>query len=186
VGLFPRDHDDRRYQVSAAPDLGAVFDQHVAAEFDQKDVDATMRTMVDEPYVWHVPVLTGAAGGEAVRRFYSTQFIGQTPADATLHPIARTVSANRVIDEFVFELTHDREIPWLLPGIAPTGRKVRLPMVVVMGFEDGKVAYEHIYWDQASVLVQVGLLNPSALPVAGAEQAERLLDLASRANPQPS
>jgi carboxymethylenebutenolidase len=164
--------------MSAAPDLGAVFDEHVASEFDQKNVEATMRTMVEEPYVWHVPVLAGAAGGEAVREFYSTQFIGQTPADATLHPIARTVSPDRVIDEFVLEFTHDREIPFMLPGVAPTGRRVRIPTVVVMGFDDGKVAYEHIYWDQASVLVQLGLLDPSSLPVAGVEQAERLLELA--------
>jgi carboxymethylenebutenolidase len=122
-----------------------------------------------------VPPLTGASGGDAVRRFYSTQFIGQTPADATMKPIARTVSTDRVIDEFVLEFTHDREVPFMLPGIPPTGRNVRIPTVVVMGFEDGKVAYEHIYWDQASVLVQIGLLDPSTLPVAGAEQAERLL-----------
>lgn len=158
-------------------DLGAVFDQHVAAEFAEKDVDATMRTMVKEPYVWHVPTLTGAAGGEAVRRFYSTEFIGHTPPDAVLRPIARTVSADRVIDEFVLEFTHDREIPFMLPGLPPTGRKVRIPTVVVMGFQDGKVAYEHIYWDQASVLVQIGLLDPAALPVAGSEQADRLLEL---------
>ncbi len=101
------------------------------------------------PYVWHVPALTGAAGGVAVRRFYSTQFIGQTPGDAVLRPIARTISTDRVIDEFVLEFTHDREIPFMLPGVAPTGRKVRIPTVVVMGFRDRKVAYEHIYWDQA-------------------------------------
>lgn len=157
-------------------DLGAVFDQHVAAEFEAQDVDATMRTMVDEPYVWHVPSLAGASGGEAVRRFYSAEFIGQTPEDAILRPIARTVTPERVIDEFVLEFTHDREVPFMLPGVAATGRKVRIPTVVVMGFEDGKVAYEHIYWDQASVLVQIGHLDPAGLPVSGSEQAERLVE----------
>jgi carboxymethylenebutenolidase len=164
--------------MSAGADLGAVFDEHVGAEFELKDVDATMRTMVTKPYVWHVPTLAGAAGGDAVRRFYSTQFIGQTPTDAVLHPVARTVSADRVVDEFVLEFTHDREIPFMLPGVAATGRRVRIPTVVVMGFSDGKVAYEHIYWDQASVLVQLGLLDPAGLPISGSEQAERLLDLA--------
>ena len=164
--------------MSAARDLGAVFDEHVASEFADKDLEATMRTMVEEPYVWHVPVLTGASGGEAVRRFYSTQFIGHTPADAVLHPISRTVSADRVIDEFVLEFTHDAEVPFMLPGVAPTGRKARVPTVVVMGFEGDKVAYEHIYWDQATLLVQLGLLDPSGLPITGAEQAERLLELA--------
>jgi carboxymethylenebutenolidase len=168
--------------MSAASDLGAIFDEHVACEFVEKDVDATMRTMTAEPYVWHVPVLTGAVGGQGVRQFYSSQFIGHTPADAALHPISRTVSRDRVIDEFVLEFTHDIEIPWMLPGVAPTGRKVRSPTVVVMGFEQGKVAYEHIYWDQASVLAQLGLLDASRLPVAGGEQADRLLELASSAD----
>ncbi|MFZ0089862.1 MAG: nuclear transport factor 2 family protein [Solirubrobacteraceae bacterium] len=158
-------------------DLSAIFDEHVSSEFVTKDLDATMRTMVDEPYVWHVPSLAGAGGGEAVRHFYATEFIDHTPADAVLHPIARTVSDQRVIDEFVLEFTHDSELPWLLPGVAPTGRHVRIPTVVVMGFDRDKVAYEHIYWDQASVLVQIGLLDPGLLPVAGAEQADRLLAL---------
>ena len=166
--------------MSGESDLGAVFDEHVASEFEAKDVDATMRTMVEEPYVWHVPVLTGAKGGQEVRRFYSTQFIGQTPADAVLHPIARTVSADRVIDEFVLEFTHDAEVPFMLPGVAPTGRRARVPTVVVMGFEGDKVAYEHIYWDQATLLVQLGLLDASDLPVSGAEQADRLLELAEK------
>jgi carboxymethylenebutenolidase len=164
--------------MGTAYDLGTVFDQHVAAEFQAKSVDATMDTMVEEPYVWHVPAMTGGAGGDAVREFYSTQFVGQTPEDAALHPIARTVSEDRVIDEFVLEFTHDREVPFMLPGVAPTGRKVRIPTVVVMGFRGDKVAYEHIYWDQASVLVQVGLMDPDGLPVAGVEQAEGLLELA--------
>ncbi len=162
-------------------DLGAIFDEHVASEFVTKDLEATMRTMVPEPYVWHVPPLTGGRGGEAVKQFYSSQFIHHTPADAVLSPIARTVSADRVIDEFVLEFTHDIELPWMLPGVAPTGRRVRIPTVVVMGFSADKVAYEHIYWDQASVLVQIGLLDPALLPVSGAEQADRLLELASAA-----
>ena len=169
--------------MSDAADLGSLFDEHVAAEFADKDVDATMRTMVDEPYVWHVPALTGASGGEAVRRFYSSEFVGCTPDDAVLRSIARTVSADRVVDEFVLEFTHDREIPFMLPGVAPTGRRVCIPTVVVMGFEGGKVAYEHIYWDQASVLVQIGLLDPARLPVAGGEQAQRLLKISEVRGP---
>jgi carboxymethylenebutenolidase len=159
-------------------DLGRVFDEHVASEFAAKDLAATMNTMVDEPYVWHVPALAGGSGGEGVRRFYAGQFIGHTPDDAVLIPIARTVADSRVIDEFVLEFTHDIEVPWMLPGVAPTGRRVRIPTVVVMGFDGEKVAYEHIYWDQASVLVQIGLLDSDGLPISGAEQAERLLAIA--------
>jgi carboxymethylenebutenolidase len=169
--------------MSAGPDLGAVFDEHVASEFESKDIDATMRTMVDEPYVWHVPALTGASGGEAVRRFYTSQFIGHTPADTVLRPISRTVSSDRVVDEFVLEFTHDAEVPFMLPGVPPTGRKVRVPTVVVMGFEGEKIAYEHIYWDQAAVLVQLGLLERGSLPVADADEAERLLELAGSEEP---
>jgi carboxymethylenebutenolidase len=169
--------------MSAGPDLGAIFDEHVASEFATKDIEATMRTMVKEPYVWHVPALTGASGGDAVRQFYISQFIGHTPEDAVLHPISRTVSSDRVIDEFVLEFTHDSEVPFMLPGVPPTGRKVRIPTVVVMGFDGDKVSYEHIYWDQASVLVQIGLLDRSTLPVAGAEEADRLLALADGDQP---
>ncbi len=163
--------------MSPERDLGALFDQHVAAEFELQSVDATMETMVQEPYVWHVPALTGAAGGDEVRRFYGSALVGRTPDDAVLHPIARTVSEDRVIDEFILEFTHDCEMPFMLPGVSPTGRKVRIPTVVVMGFEDGLVAYERIYWDQASVLVQLGLLDPGDRPIAGAEQAERLVGM---------
>ena len=63
----------------------------------------------------------------------------------------------------------------LLPGVPPTGKRVRLAVCVVAGFQDGKLSHEHIYWDQASLLVQVGLLDPAGLPVVGAEQAGKLL-----------
>jgi carboxymethylenebutenolidase len=89
--------------------------------------------------------------------------------------VSRTVGDSRVVDELVVSFTHDVEMDMLLPGVPPTGREVRLPHVVVVQFEDGKVAHEQIYWDQASALVQVGLLEASGLPVTGAEQADKLL-----------
>jgi carboxymethylenebutenolidase len=156
--------------------LSAIFDEHVADEFEAKDVDATMRTMVAEPYVTHVPTLAGGVGAEEVRRFYDTHFIGTWPDDVSITEISRTVGESRVVAELVMNFTHDRVIDALLPGIAPTHRPVRLPVVVVMGFEGGKVAYEHIYWDQATLLVQVGALDGSTLPVSGSEQAAKLLD----------
>jgi carboxymethylenebutenolidase len=76
--------------------------------------------------------------------------------------------------------THDIEMPQLLPGVAPTGRHVQLAFCVVVGFTNGKVAHEHIYWDQASLLVQVGLLDQTELPVTGAEQAGNVLDPRAR------
>ena len=155
---------------------GAVFDAHVRAEFVERSVDATMATMTETPYVTHIPVMTGGYGRDEVRQFYATWFIGHWPTDVHITPISRTVGQGRVIDELIVSFTHDVEMPALLPGIAPTGRKVTLPNVVVMGIVAGKVAYEHIYWDQASLLVQVGLLDPAKLPVVGAEQADKLRD----------
>lgn len=159
-------------------DLGAVFDQHVRHEFEDKDVEATMKTMTAEPYVWNVPTAVGGVGNEGVRRFYTDSFVGKMPADTEVIPISRTVSAEQVVDELLLTFTHDREIEYMLPGIAPTGRRVELPHVVVMKFEGDKIAHEHIYWDQASLLVQVGLLDEEHLPAVGIKQARELLRLA--------
>ena len=160
------------------PDLAALCDGHIAREFADLDVDLTMETMVPEPYVYCVAVMTGGFGGEGVRRFYGEHFINQIPKDAKVTPISRTVGKDRVVDEFILSFTHDTQWDYLLPGVPPTGKRVELPHVVVMKFENGKVAHEHIYWDQASLLVQVGLLDPANLPVAGVEQGRRLLGAA--------
>jgi len=167
--------------MASEPDIASVFDDHVAAEFVDMDLDATMATMTDEPYVNHVPVMTGGMGFEGVRQFYGDHFIGKWPKDTGITPISRTVGENQVVDELVLEFTHDIEMPQLLPGIAPSGRHVQLAFCVVVGFRDGKVAHEHIYWDQASLLAQVGLLDPAELPITGAEQAGNVLD--PRAHP---
>lgn len=164
-----------------APDIGKVFDNHVAAEFVDMDLDATMATMADEPYVNHVPVMTGGVGAEGVRQFYGDHFIGKWPKDIEITPVSRTVGEDQVVDELVLSFTHDIEMDQLLPGVAPTGKHVQLAFCVVVGFEGGKVSHEHIYWDQASLLVQVGLLDPAGLPVTGVEQADNVLD--ARAHP---
>jgi len=161
-------------------DLGAVFDQHVRHEFEDKDVEATMKTMTAEPYVWNVPTAVGGVGNHGVRRFYSEKFVGKMPDDTQVIPISRTVSEDQVVDELLLTFTHDREIEYMLPGIAPTGRHVELPHVVVMKFEGDKIAHEHIYWHQATLLVQVGLLDAALVPAVGIEQARELLRLAKR------
>jgi len=163
-----------------APDLGTLCDGHIAREFADLDVDATMETMVDEPYVYCIPVMTGGFQGQGVRQFYSEHFINQIPKDAKVTPISRTVGKDSVVDEFILSFTHDTRWDYLLPGIPPTGRRVELPHVLVMKFENGKVAHEHVWWDQASLLVQVGLLDPEKLPVVGVEQARRLLRVAGK------
>lgn len=163
--------------MSADPKgLGAVFDAHTDAEFKTRDIEATMATMGEAPHVTHVPTMTGGHGQDEVRRFYETWFIGHWPEDTEITPVSRTVGETQVVDEIIIRFTHDCEMPALLPGVAPTGRKVAIPFVVVVGFAGGKIAFERIYWDQASMLVQLGLIDKSALPVSGAEQAARLVD----------
>jgi carboxymethylenebutenolidase len=157
-------------------DLSALFDAHVADEFVAKDADLTMTTMVADPTVIHVPVLTGGRGWSQLHEFYRDQFIPSWPEDVELEPLSRTVDAERVVFEFIVRFTHTRAMPYWLPGVAPTGRRVELPHVVIMGFDGDKVAYEHIYWDQASLLVQVGILDPAGLPVVGSDQALAMVD----------
>lgn len=159
-----------------AHDLSAIFDEHVADEFVAKDVAATMATMVAEPNVNHVPTMMGGVGGAALTEFYTNYFIGHWPEDTAITPVCRTVGADRVVDEMIMSFTHDIPMPAFLPNVAPTGRPVMLPVVVVMGIEDGKVAYERIYWDQASLLAQIGLLDATELPITGAVQARKVLD----------
>ncbi len=109
-----------------------------------------MATMSGAPHVTHVPTMTGGSGREAVRRFYETWFIGHWPEDTVVTPISRTVGESQVVDELMISFTHDCAMPALLPGVKPTGRKVTIPFVVVVGFKDGKIEFERIYWDQAS------------------------------------
>ena len=156
--------------------LSGLWEQHVYQEFVQRDVPATMATMVAEPYVNHIPTLTGGVGSRQLARFYQHHFVHGNPADMRMIPISRTVGALQVVDEFIMCFTHDREIDWMLPGVAPTGKYVEIPMVGIISFRGDKLYHEHIYWDQASVLVQIGLLDPALLPVAGIEQARKLLD----------
>ncbi len=157
-------------------DLEALWEAHTRYEFETRDVDATMATMVDEPYVNHVPVMTGGVGQRDLARFYANHFIPKCPADIAMVPVSRTIGADRVVDEMVVSFTHDREIDWMLPGVAPTGRRVEVPLVAIVGFRGNKLYHEHIYWDQASVLAQIGLLDPKGLPIAGIETARKLLD----------
>jgi carboxymethylenebutenolidase len=162
--------------LGPAHDLSALWEEHTYQEFGARDAAATMRSMVAEPYVNHIPTMTGGVGHDDLLRFYRHHFIPQTPADTRLVPISRTVGADRLVDEMLFCFTHDIEIDWMLPGVPPTGRYVEIPLVAIVRFRGDKLYNEHIYWDQASVLVQIGLLDPHGLPVAGVETARKLLD----------
>lgn len=166
----------------AGHDLAELWDAHCRYEFETRDVDATMATMVAEPYVNHIPTMTGGVGFKKLRDFYANHFIGRNPPDTELMPVSRTVGESTVVDEFIFGFTHTTRIDWMLPGIAPTGRRVEIPMVAIVAFQGDKVAHEHIYWDQASVLVQLGLLDAEGLPVAGVETAQKVLDVSLPSN----
>ncbi|KFE55268.1 dienelactone hydrolase family protein [Pseudomonas syringae] len=156
--------------------LSELWEKHIEYEFGTRDVPATMATMVAEPYVNHIPTMTGGVGYRELSRFYQHHFVHGNPPDMKLVPISRTVGASQIVDEFVMCFTHTSEIDWMLPNVAPTDKYVEIPMLGVIKFRGDKLCHEHIYWDQASVLVQIGLLDPTGLPVAGAETARKLLD----------
>ena len=165
-----------RGTMGPAYDLEHLWDMHCYYEFATRDVDATMATMVAQPYVNHIPTMTGGVGYTELHRFYKNHFVNANPDDTALIPVSRTVGADRVVDEMIFEFTHDREIDWMLPGVAPTGKRVRIPLVAIINFRGPKLYHEHIYWDQASVLVQIGVLDARDLPAAGMATAEKMLD----------
>ena len=156
------------------PSLIELWEEHTAHEFATRDTEAALATMVDDAYVNHVPVLTGGHGKPALRAFYGQDFISKMPPDTTLTPISRTVGEDQLVDEMIFAFTHTMEMPWMLPGVPPTGKHVEIPLVAIVRFRDGKLAHEHIYWDQASVLKQIGLITDESLPVRGVETAEKV------------
>jgi len=156
--------------------MADLWDEHLRDEFELHDVDKTMETMVADPYNTAIPVMTGGVGGDGVREFYTKWFISQNSPDTESTLVSRTIGNNQLVDELIFKFTHTTQMDWILPGIPPTGKLVEVPIVVVVGFRDGKIAYERIYWDQASVLVQAGLLDAGTLPVVGIESAQKVLD----------
>jgi carboxymethylenebutenolidase len=162
--------------------LRKLWEDHVRYEFSTRNTDDTLATMVDDAYVNHVPVLTGGSGRGELREFYSKRFIPQMPPDTEMTPVSQTIGEDQIVDEMVFKFTHSIPMDWMLPGIPPTEKRVEIPLVAIVRFRDGKLAHEHIYWDQASVLVQIGLLDPVTLPVAGVETARNVLDPTLPAN----
>ncbi|WP_025137948.1 dienelactone hydrolase family protein [Achromobacter sp. DH1f] len=157
-------------------DYSSLWDKHCEYEFGTRDVAATMATMVAEPYVNHIPTMTGGVGYRELSRFYQHHFVNSNPPDTRLVPLSRTVGATQIVDEVLFCFTHTTEIDWMLPGVPPTGKYVEIPLVAIVKFRGDKLCHEHIYWDQASVLVQIGVLDPKGLPVAGRDTARKLLD----------
>jgi carboxymethylenebutenolidase len=156
--------------------LSNLWDKHMRAEFAARRADDTMETMVAHPRVNQVPVMTGGEGRLEVHRFYAGHFLPQIPPDMEIIPVSRTIGQGRLVDEMVARFTHSIVMDWMLPGVAPTGKPVEVGLVVIVQFDGDSLAREHIYWDQASVLVQVGHLRTDDLPVVGAEAARSILD----------
>ncbi|MEA5519646.1 ester cyclase [Limnoraphis robusta] len=155
-------------------ELDAIFGAHMDAELNG-DLDRTLATMSADPHIVNVPTMVGGQGQAGVRTFYANRLVGQFfPPDVKFETISRTYSDERLVDELIISFTHTTEIDWMLPGIKPTGKHVEVVFVVIVGIDDGKVSYEHIMWDQANVLVQIGLLDPTGLPVTGAGAAAKL------------
>ncbi|WYZ40082.1 hypothetical protein EsH8_IV_000423 [Colletotrichum jinshuiense] len=177
-------------------DLEAVWEEHTLFEFGERNVEKTMATMVEQPYVNHIPTLTGGVGRGRLTNFYRDHFIFNNPADTELDLVSRTVGIDRVIDEFIFKCTHDKVIDWLLPGVPPTGKHLSIPFTSVVNVRGDHLHHEHIAWDQATALRQLGLLpdylpfpyqiggsDPAngkkfeyRLPVSGVESAQKLMD----------
>jgi carboxymethylenebutenolidase len=162
--------------MSDPENLARLWEEHVRHEFATKSTDETLETMVEDAYVNHVPVMTGGSGKPELRQFYSAHFIPRMPPDLEMTPVSRTIGTDQLVEEMVLKFTHSIEIDWMLPGLAPTGRPVEMALVVIVRFRDGKLAHEHIYWDQASVLAQLGLIDPAGLPVASVDSARKVLD----------
>ena len=162
--------------------LRQLWEEHVQYEFSTRNTEDTLATMVDDAYVNHIPVLTGGVGRDELREFYSKRFIPQMPPDTEMTPVSRTIGEDQLVDEMVFKFTHTISMDWMLPGVPPTGKRVEVPLVAIIRFKEGKLAHEHIYWDQASVLVQVGLIDAAKLPVVGVESARKVLDPTLPAN----
>ncbi|KAI4644819.1 uncharacterized protein J4E79_010954 [Alternaria viburni] len=139
-------------------DLEAVWEEHTKFEFGERDVEKTMATMVDQPYVNHIPTMTGGVGQERLTAFYTHHFVFSNPPDTALALVSRTVGIDRVIDEFIFTLTHTKEVPWLLPGIPPTGKPLAIPFTSVVAMRGDRLCHEHISWDHATALKQLDLL----------------------------
>jgi carboxymethylenebutenolidase len=156
--------------------LVELWERHTRFEFVEKDAAATVATMSPENYVNHVPVMTGGRGAAEMLDFYGNHFIPKMPDDFALQLVCRTVGRDRVIDEYFITFTHDVVMDWMLPGVPPTGHRVEVAFVVVVQIKDDEIVCERIYWDQASVLVQLGLIDRAGLPVAGAESARKVVN----------
>jgi len=161
-------------------DMLELWADHQQAEFEARDVERTLATMTDDPHILMVPIMVGGRGPDGVARFYRELFLPGIPDDLEVTDLSTTVGADRIVAERVMTGTHSLAMPWLLPGVDPTHRRFEVPHVVIVHVADDGIASEHIYWDQATVLIQVGLLDEHAgLPIVGNDQSRHLREIAA-------
>lgn len=156
-----------------------LLEKHVAAE-GEGDLETTMATMCENPHLLNVANMMGGDDRTGVRAFYANHLVGKFfPPDVQFNRISLTIGRTQIVEELVITFTHTVKLDWMLPNIEPTNKKIEICLVVIAGIKDNKITHEHVYWDQASVLVQVGLLNPADLPVVGAQSARKLFNLSA-------
>src|SRR5262245_35500527 len=131
--------------------LEQLWAEHINGEFASKDVEATLATMVEDAYVNHMPVNTGGHGKDALRAFYRDDFIPSWPEDLQMTPVNRVVGQGQLVDELHLTFTHSKPMPWFLPHMPATHKKIAVDIVVVVQFRGDKLACERIYWDHAAV-----------------------------------
>jgi carboxymethylenebutenolidase len=154
----------------------AIWQRHTYAEFVLKDADAALETMTENPYVFLISSGVGRVGRAAVHEFYANHFLPKIPPDLELTSLSQTFGNDRIVEEMVMRFTHTIDMDWILPGVRPTGRRAEFVLAGIIQLQDGKVAHEHLYWDQATVLSQMGVLN-HPMAAAGISSAAQLLKL---------
>jgi carboxymethylenebutenolidase len=144
-------------------ELEQAWDAHREASLVRRDLAGSLTGLAAQPSVRHIPAMTGAAGREAFERFYAEEFLPHLPADLALTRLSRTVDRFRLVDETMVSFTHDRELPWLLPGVGPTGRRAEVLAITVVGFERGLIGSQRILWDHATLTAQLGIPGLTAV-----------------------
>jgi carboxymethylenebutenolidase len=141
-------------------ELERAWEAHKEALLVRRDLAAALAPLAAEPSVVHIPAMTGAAGRPAVERFYADQFLPHMPGDLVLSKISRTVDRWRLVEETTVSFTHDRVLPWLLPGVEPTFRRAEVLAIAVVGFERGRIRSQRVLWDHATLVGQLGISHP--------------------------
>ena len=138
-------------------ELEHLWDDHTDALLARRDLAASLTTVAPVPSVLHIPAMTGAVGREALQRFYAEDFLPHLPGDLRLAKISRTVDRFRLVDEMTVSFTHDRELPWLLPGVSPVFRRAEVLAIAVVAFERRRIRSVRVLWDHATLTAQLGI-----------------------------